>query len=246
MPKPIKRKISRQGTGAEETVRTFMSVAVEKIENNLRQVIIGAAVVLAVIIVVGGLFFFRSSSEKKADRLFYEGYKAYHGLYDAQALTPSERYERSLESFKKSYEAKHAPQTLLYIANSQDQMGKYDEAIQSLKDLEKNYPDNSVFVPLAIYKSAVIQLKAGRTDEALGTLDRLYSSGFATYRDVALAESARVLDGMGKQDEALKKYQKLLTEFPESPFAEEARMKVGEEDKEAGVEAPEKAEAPGK
>jgi predicted negative regulator of RcsB-dependent stress response len=237
MPKPIKRKISRQDTGAEETVRTFMSVAIEKIETNFRQVVIGAAIALAVIIAVAGVFFFRSGAEDKAERAFYEGYKAYYGLYDAQALPPVERYERSLESFKRSNEAKSSPRALLFMANSQNQLGRYDEALQSLSEIGRDFSGDDVYVPLAMYKSAIVLLKAGRSDEALSTLDRLYSGTSDMYRDMALVESARVLEAMGRKEESLNKYRAILSDFPESPFVDEARIKVGVEEKEeAGAE----------
>jgi tetratricopeptide (TPR) repeat protein len=236
MPKPIKKKISKHDMGAEETVRSFMSVATEKVETNFKQVVIGAVVVLALLIAVAGYIYARSGAEEKAQRAFYDGYKAYHGLYDAKGLTDFERFESALESFRRSYDVKSSPDALLYMAYSQDRLGRYDEAIENLKKLQSDFPDEDYHVALATYKMATIQLKAGRTDDAMSTLDKLYTSGSGIYEDIALAESARLLEAQGKEGEAMEKYRTILSQFPESPFAVEARMKVGDDESEAEAE----------
>jgi tetratricopeptide (TPR) repeat protein len=236
MPRPIKKKISKHDTATEETVRTFMSVATEKVESNLRQVVIVAAAVLAVIIAVAGFFYARGGVEEKSAIAFYDGYKSYYGLYEAQALPPVARYERSLESFKRSNEAKSSPEALLYMANSQEQLGMYEDALASLREMESRFGGNDILVPLAIYKTAMVQLKAGKSDEALGTFERLYNYENTIYKDLALVEQARVLEGLGKHEEAVTKYNSILAEFPESPFIEEARIRTGkvEEEEAAG------------
>lgn len=233
MPKPIKKKVTKQAMGAEDSVKSYMSVLTEKLEENFRQVVIGAAVVLGIIILVAGFFIYGGSADKRAKAAFYEGYKSYHGLYDAQVLTKFERSERALESFKKSYDIEHTPQTLLYIANAQHDLGKNNEALKSLEDLVNSFPEDSLYISLAFYKAAMVSEKAGNAEEALKYLDRLYALDSDFYKDASLMESARILDGMGKKEEAFKKYETILEQFPGSPFAEEARFRTG---KDKGVE----------
>lgn len=242
MPKPIKKKVSKQAMGAEESVKTFMSVLTEKLETNFKQVVVGAAAVLGVVIVIVGFFIYGGSADKKAKASFYEGYKSYYGLYEAQALTKFERSERALESFQKSYEIQHDPQTLLYVADSQHELGKNEEALKSLEELVKTFPEDSLYISLAYYKAAMISEKAGNAEEALKYLDRLYALRSDFYKDAALVESARILDGMGKKEEALKKYETILEQFPGSPFTEEAKLKTG---RDKGVEKEETGKSGG-
>jgi tetratricopeptide (TPR) repeat protein len=229
MPKPIKKKVPKQAMGAEESVRTFISVLTEKLETNFRQVVIGAAVVLGVVVLVAGIFIYGGSSDKRAKAAFYEGYKSYHGLYDAQVLTKFERYERALESFKKSYDIRHDPKTLLYMANAQHDLGKNDEALNSLDELVSGFPGDNLYTSLALYKAAMISEKTGNLEGALKFLDRLYALESDFYKDAALMESARILDGMGKKEEAMMKYETILEKFPNSPFKEEARFRTGKD-----------------
>jgi tetratricopeptide (TPR) repeat protein len=232
MPKPIKKKVPKQALGAEESVRTYMSVVTEKIETNFKQVVIGAAVVLGAVVLVAGLFIYGGSAEKRSKDAFYEGYKSYHGLYDAQVLTKFERYERALESFKKSYDIQHTPQALLYMANAQHGIGKHDEAIKSIEELVSGFPEDNLYISLALYKAAMVNQKAGKAEEALKSLERLYALESDFYKDAALVESARILDGMGKEDEALKKYETILEKFPNSTFIDEAKFRTGKDKEE--------------
>lgn len=229
MPKPIKRRAQKQAMGAEESVRTFMSVLTEKLETNFRQVVIGAAVVLGIVILVAVFFIYGGSADKKARAAFYEGYKSYYGLYDARALTEFERHERALESFKRSYDIRHDPKTLLYMANAQHDLGKNDEALNSLEELVSGFPGDNLYISLALYKAAMISEKTGNLEGALKFLDRLYALESDFYKDAALIESARILDGMGKKEEALMKYETILEKFPNSPFKEEARFRTGKD-----------------
>jgi hypothetical protein len=71
-------------------------------------------------------------------------------------------------------------------------------------------------------------MKKGNKAEALKALDALYKSGGTIYKDLALVESARILENEGKKDEALAKYKELADKFKDSPFLAEAQAKIAE------------------
>ena len=78
---------------------------------------------------------------------------------------------------------------------------------------------------------AMIYIKKGDTNEAMKTLDTLINLSGDIYKDFALMEYGRLLEKEGKTDEADKKYQELITRFPNSPFAGEAKAKIAAEKK---------------
>ncbi len=242
MPKIIKKRLAKTGVKAEDSVKSFMQNAHERLDENFNKVVKVAVAVLVVAALVAGYFIFKSSAERKAEEEFYEGYKKYYGLYDAQALTPLERFEGALESFKKSYEAGKSPRSLLYMANCEYALGRPAAALSRLDEIERRFSGDEVYVPLALYKASVVHRKAGKPEEALKALDRLYGHKSALYKDMALAESAKVLQAMGKADEAMEKYKLILKDYPGSPFAEEARLST-EKEGEAEAPEPEKGEA---
>ena len=70
-------------------------------------------------------------------------------------------------------------------------------------------------------------MKKGDRDTALNLLDTIYHYKTGAFKDLALIESARILESMGKTAESEKKYEEITKNFPESPFLEEARAKLG-------------------
>lgn len=239
MPKAIKKRVSKPEVKAEESVRSIVSFAADRIASHYKAVAVMAAA--AFVVAVGAVVFYMvmGSGERKAREAFYDGYRLYYGLYDAGAIAQGERLERALESFEKSYRARPTPQALMYSANAKYALGRHSEALASLEELLSRFPADDVYAPLALYKAAMIKVKLGKPEEALGYLERLYSSGAKTYRDIALAESAGILDGLGRAEEARAKYEAVLKEFPDSPFAEEAKFRLKKKDE------PEKAEKGG-
>ena len=105
-------------------------------------------------------------------------------------------------------------------------MGRYDDAMKSLKDLNERFPDDERFVPLSFYKMAVINEKRGDKEAALKLLDAITLYRTSSFKDLALIESARLLESMGKAQESVGKLQEIIKGYPDSPFAEEARRKI--------------------
>lgn len=231
MPKVIKKKAAKHEARAEDSVRTFLSGSAEWAEANFRYIVMAVIAVLVALLAAGGFFLARSSAEKKARDAFYEGYKLYYGLYDAEVMTRGERFEKAIESFRKSYDARRSPQALMYMANSQYAMGRHDEALASLDELLQRFPQHEIYSPLALYKAAMVELKLEKPEEALKYLDRLDSSAGDMYKDLALAEAASILEGLGREEEAAEKYKAIVERFPDSPFAGEARLKTEKEEK---------------
>ncbi len=227
MPKAIKKKITKP-VKAEEGVRNILHDSKEFIVE--RQKILFPAILALVIVAlaVAGFFFYRSNLTQRAAALEYEGYRIYYGLYQKQPFPRGENYQQALEKFQKAYRTRKSPFSLFYIASCYYDMGKYDEALKSLGELNERFPDDERFVPLSYYKMAVITLKKGDKDAALKLLDTIYHYKTGSFKDMALVESARILESMGKMEEAANKYKELVKNFPGSPFIQEAQSKLGQ------------------
>lgn len=217
MPKAIKKRVAKPAR-KEEDVKTIIHHARESIERQrfLLPLLIGA---VAVVLVVAGFFINRSSMNTKADALEYEAYQIYYGLHQKQPLQKEEQYRKALELFRKAYETRKSAYSLLYIASCLYDMEKHDDALKELKELNERFPDDERFVPLSYYKMAMISLKKGDKDAALKLLDTIVNYRAGAFKDLALAESAKLLASMGKTEESAKKYEELKKSFPNSPFA---------------------------
>lgn len=227
MPKAIKKKIKKKSESEIEVQERLEDIkeALQKRQNALVRYGLAIFGVIAVIIAIVAYMY---SVESKARQFEYDAYKIYYNEYQKTPMTEQERYKRALDLFKMSYEKKSTPRVLFYIASCYLELGRDDEALKTLNDLLQKYSNEKNLVPLVYKKIADIQIKKGNRTEAMKYLDMLEQYQGSIYKDVAMIESARLLEKEGKQDEAKKKYKQLAEKFPESPFIEEAREKLGD------------------
>ncbi len=122
---------------------------------------------------------------------------------------------------------KAKPDVLLYVGYCQYQLGNYDEAIKTLKTVTEKFPDPRM-IPLAYYKMAEAYLKKGDQNGALAVLNDLAIIKDGIFHDMALMESARILEMQGKKEEAKAKYKELVAKYPNSGLAAEAKAKSAE------------------
>jgi len=234
MPKAIKKKVAKQ-VKTEEGMRNIISRVREMIAR--RQKVLFSAIVTFVVlcVAVAGLFMYRSNAKERAEALEYEGYKLYYGMFQKQPPQQEGRYQAAMEKFKKAYELRKSPYSLFYVANCYYDLGNYDEALKALRELNERFPDDERFVPLTYYKMAVINLRKGDREAALKHLNTLSNYKTASFKDLALIESGRILESMGQTGEAARKYEEITKNFPGSPFVEEAQAKL------TGKKPPEKS-----
>lgn len=227
MPKSIKKKVAKK-TIPEIEVRGFISKLKEYAAEK-RSVFIGAIVAIVIsAAAIAGFFIHSSNIKGTAEKLEYEAYKIYYGLYQRQPIVREEQYKKALEIFKKAFDTKRSPLSLYYIANCYYELERYDDALDTLKGLNQKFPDDERFIPLSYYKMAMVSLKKGNNDDALKFLDMLYNYKTGMYKDLSLIESGKILEAAGKAEDAKKKYEELTKNFPQSPFKEEAEAKIGE------------------
>lgn len=228
MPKAIKKKIPKKSADAEAEVKDRLSTLKETIKQRQKSVLRYGALILAVIIAVSGFLFYDHYSRKKAAILAYEAYKSYYNLYQKQPVTRVDQYTKALDLFKRSYDMRKSPTALLYIADCYYELGRYDEALKTLKDFTQRYSDEDRLIPLAYEKMSMVYVKKGDTKEAMKLLETLLNLKGDIYKDFALIEYAKLLEKEGRTEEAKKKYKELTEKFPNSPFKAEAEAKLSE------------------
>lgn len=227
MPKAIKKRVAKKISGESE-VKDKLASLKDTIKERQKTVLQYGAIILVAIIAISGFLFYNYTSKKKARMLEYEAYKIYQNIYQTQPINRDERYKKALDMFKNSYDTRKSPSVLLYIAGCYYELGRYDEAIKTLKDFTQRYSNEEKFIPLAYEKLAMIYVKKGDTKEAMKALEALYNLKGDIYKDFALIEYARLLEKEGKTEEAKKKYKELSERFPNSPFSDEAKAKLSE------------------
>jgi predicted Zn-dependent protease len=226
MPKPIKKKIRKKPVTRENEftskIQRKLNVIKER-QNILIYILValGIAVVLAVLFML-----FSSSARKDAYSYEMEAYDYYYQSVLSLTMTDEERWNKALELFQKSSEAKPTPSVLFYTGNSYFNLGDYENAVTLYNTFIQKYSDEELMAPLVYQKLASAYLKQGKNDDALKTLGDLMAFKNGIFRDAALIIEARHNESAGKKDEALKKYDEIIKHFPTSPWATEAQARI--------------------
>ncbi len=231
MPKAIKKRIPKKTGDAETEVKERLTFLKDALKHRRKTVLKFTAGILVILVILAGVLIHSYTAQKKARTLEYEAYKTYYSNPQTPSSDRQVQYKTALGMFRKAYDTSKSPLSLFYIAACYDDLGNYDEALKTLKDFTRRYSNAETYIPLVYQKMAAIYIKKGDTGEAKKTLDTLINLKGDIYKDFALLEYARLLEKEGKTDEADKKYQELVTRFPNSPFAAEARAKLGAEKK---------------
>ena len=228
MPKAIKRKKKHKDIAVETEVQDRISDIKELMKRKQKAVIMYGSVAAIGVAVVVGLLFYKYTSDEKAHQLEYEAYKVYHGEYQKNPLSKQEQFSKASDLFNQAYSKSKSPRLLLYIASCYSEAENYPDALKTLDIFFNKHSSEKNLLPLAYKQAASLHLKMGNKAEALKALDTLYKLQGDIFKDLALIETARILEGDGKKDEATAKYKELTEKFKDSPFIDEATAKLGE------------------
>jgi predicted negative regulator of RcsB-dependent stress response len=228
MPKAIKKKTKHKDIAVETEVKDRISDIKELMKQKQKAVIMYGSVAAVGVAAVVGLLFYKYTSDEKAHQLEYEAYKTYYGEYQKNPLSKQEQFRKAADLFNQAYSKSKSPRLLLYIASCYSEAEKYPDALKTLDIFFNKHSSDKNLLPLAYRQAAALHLKMGDKAGALKALDTLYKLQGDIFKDLALVETARILEGDGKKDEATAKYKELIEKFKDSPFIDEAKAKLGE------------------
>lgn len=227
MPKPIKKRTEKKSSTTEEGLRETVVDIRQRLKERQRTLVYAVTIFVALAISITGFAVYKKTSSNKALELELEGYKLFHGDYQARLIPPAERYKQALDMFKKSYATRKRPDALLYIANCQYELGNYDESIKTLKELNNQFSDPKI-ISLSYYKMAMSYLKKGDMDNALVSLKSILNIKDIPLQDLALLETGKILELSGKTEDAKNKYRELINKFPKSALLNDAKTRLAE------------------
>ena len=141
-------------------------------------------------------------------------------------LTPAERLKKASELFGQlsSKGGKQADRALYYQANANLDMGDADTAIQEYKTL-KGRTDDPLLTALADQRLASAYQAKGNNNEAVNILNADLKSDRNFFKDEDRYRLAKILE-QGDTKQAVNQLEALVKEFPDSPWASEAKLEL--------------------
>lgn len=222
MPKAIKKRVAKKIPLKEEEAKGIYAYTIAFIRERKKIFILLSSVLATAMVLFIAFKLHTTALTRKAYSIEREAYNYY---YDINLIAP-ERWKKALELYEQSLKIKPTPVVQFYIGNSHYKLGDYSNAINTYKVFVEKYPDEEGLLPLVYQRLASSYIKSGRNDDALKTLQILKSFKNGAFKDSALIEEARLYEATGRPQDAQKKYEELIKEFPASPWSTEAKARI--------------------
>lgn len=200
----------------EESIETFR----EKLLNQRKKLLTGAVVFFVLILLMTGFYVYDLKKRSDAKELEAEAYRYYFGLVKSSDLLQKERFLRSAQLFTEAYDKKKNLTYLLNAGYSYDMAEQQDKAIEILNKVASTGDPN--LSNLAKVRVAMIYLKNNQQEQAVNKLNEIVNGQSLVMKDFALFQLAKIYE-KDKKEESLKYYEKLIKDFPQSPFSDLTR-----------------------
>ncbi len=207
-----------------------------------RPLLVGFSLVVLAAGIVGGVLWYDAQTASKAQELEREATlhylnrpsddpkKADTNLKEAIAL-----YKQVVEEYPRT---PSAPLALFSLGNAYLQANDVDAAIDAYKRFILMYGNNAPLLGLVHQKLGYAYQLKGDRDQAAKAFSAILEIPGSLNRDHALFELARLEEAQSRPEGALAHYQELTKNYPNSPFANEAAIRLKALEVKKSPEAP--------
>jgi len=226
------RRITRKQLKQDDEFVSAAEWIFRWIADNRRQLMAGIGAVFAAAIVWWGASAWLGSRTDDASLLLYHAVQTFEGDAAAGSLVPGGdvdaaeiEFQQVVESYGRSDQADMAK---LYLARIALSRGQADEARSVFVDLSQKH-GNDVIGRLATLDLIDLRIASGQVEEVAGELETMViSQDGGLPRDAALYKLGEVFVSSGDPERARTYFERLVEEFPESPYLMNARLKLNE------------------
>lgn len=231
-------RLSRKEIKRQDTFQVLMGRGLEMVQAYRRQIILVAGLLVLLVVVAIGWFIYVESMEDDAQALLADAMEARGepaGGETAEAASTPEgagarrtRARQLLEQVVDDYGATDAADVArVYLGEIAATEGDTERAAELWREFLDEHPEHMLGAQVRLNLYA-LERGAGRGEEVVAELQEIVDDEDPPLpRDVALYELAVTLEELGREDEAAERYQRLVDEFGQSPYAVEARQKTG-------------------
>lgn len=206
----------------------------DKIRTHAKRVWVIVGIALIVGAGIGAYWFYQQQQNNRAASLEYLGLQYYRqqASADEKTAAPSkeENYKKAVEQFQKILQDyPRTPSALIapfYIGNADMDLKDYDSAISSYRAfLEKN-PKNDILAGITYQRLGYAYLAKKSPEDARQAFEFVGRLTGALNKDQADYELGRIHEASGKKDEAIKHYQEIVKQYPDSLFFADAQKRL--------------------
>jgi tetratricopeptide (TPR) repeat protein len=228
-----------------DELANVMERGVEYAESHARTLFIAAGVALALVLLSALFFLYRSHRAGDASAALAQAMKVFQAPIDPAAPKPDDPQNPTFADAAARQTRAKALFEKLRDDYGSTEAGDVASVFLGQIALAEGQPDRARELWNGFVDDHGDHLLAGEVQVNLFRLDRSQGKGQEVAQklqsmldeaepplpqDVLLHELGATQEQLGKKQDAVGSYQRILDEFPQSPFAQEARQKIGELD----------------
>ncbi len=215
--------------------------SVEYAESHVRTIAYAIGAVLLLVALGVAFYFWRNSRLQDANGALAQATRVYLAPVSATGARPNDpdepsfaneaarraRAKQLLEKVRADYGSTAAADVAgLYLAQIAADEGRLDEARKAWQEFVDDHGDH-LLAGEARLNLINLDRKQGKAEKVADELRRMLDGNDQTLpQDVILFELGATLEQLNRKQEAAQTYQRILDEFPQSPYGSEAQQKV--------------------
>ena len=200
------------------------------VEQNRIAIIVGIVLTVVVAVALGGLVWLERLDSEKA--VLLEG-KAQLLYYDRPTDKPEDTqenlgkaadlYRQILDEYPRTSSARRS---LFFLGNTLMEQNDLNGAIETYQQFIEQYPDDEILLGIVYQRLGYAHLLNGNQGRAYAAFSAVLDLPRAINKDQVLYEFAKLKEAEEKTEEALVHYKQLMAQYPNSPFFNEASLRV--------------------
>ncbi|HEY5593575.1 MAG TPA: tetratricopeptide repeat protein [Nitrospiria bacterium] len=206
----------------------------DKIQEHSKLAWMIVGIVLLVGAGIGAAWFYQEQQKNRAASLEYEGLRYYRQQAPADdkgaAPPKEENYKKAVEQFQKVLqEFPRTPSASIaqfYIGNAHMELNDFDSAISAYRAFLEKKPKNDILAGMAYQRLGYAYLAKNSPEEARQAFESVNRLAGAINKDQVSYELGRMDETSGKKDEGIKRYQEIVSRYPDSLFLAEAQRRL--------------------
>ena len=236
----MNQRLTRQDMKRNE-LSTALGKGYDYAESHGRTILMAAGAVLALALLAGLFYMYRSSQAEKSNTTLARAIEVYQAPIDPAAPKPDDPLSPTFADEAARLTRSKALFQELYEKYGSTVAGDIASVYLAQIAMAENQPERARELWNAFLAEHEEHLLAGQTRVNLLRLDRSQGKGEEVVQtltamldeaepplpmDVILSELASTQEQLGKTQEAVQSYQRIIDEFPQSPYARDARQKI--------------------
>jgi predicted negative regulator of RcsB-dependent stress response len=213
--------MTRHQLKEQDEITTQLKTFTDLVVARKKEITIGLIVIAVLVIGAFGWRYYSSRRNAAAQAQLSQAITIYNDTVNIKS--DKERYEKTIVEAQKTHDQYRSLAAgsiaLYYVALSQEGLGDTTKAVENLQAVSQS--GDASIKAVAQFALGAVYKKHGETQKAIDTYKQLYDNG--GYSKAAVGyELATLYEETKQMDQAKDYYQKVVSEFPDSPFRQSA------------------------